>query len=163
MERRQSLVLHHGKSKYDAAIIVYIRSFDCYYKLKQSWIISCCFEKTIRCHCPGGGHGNISCLSGNTGYQVLVCICLQSSATKITQDARPKMVDALLMIIFKMGLVACRFRFCLWRWPMLWLCITMTKSRFNYMTYKTKNCLRSVDAHFATGVSAICNNFISHS
>ena len=31
--------------------------------------------------------------------------------------------------------------------PIQWLCITATKSLFNYCTYKTTNCSGSVDAH----------------
>jgi len=46
---------------------------------------------------------------------------------------------------------------------MLWLCITMTKSVINYLTYKTKNCCCTVAANFASVVSALCNHFIWHS
>jgi len=65
-----------------------------------------------------------------------------------------------LRLIFKMGQGACHILFYLYRRPILWYCITMTKSHFKYLTYKTQNHWRSIDPHFATGVSAIFNHFI---
>jgi len=40
------------------------------------------------------------------------------------------------------------------------LFIKTTQSILNYMTYITYNCWRSVNAHFAMGVSPICNHLI---
>jgi len=53
-------------------------------------------------------------------------------------------------------------RFVSWlsRMETLPLCVITSKSRFYYTTYRTKNRWRSVDAHFATGISKIYNHFI---
>jgi len=53
--------------------------------------------------------------------------------------------------------------FCLSRQPILQLCTIMSESIFNHQTYMTYYCWRSVNAHFATAVSTICNHLIWHS
>ena len=126
-------------------------------------ILSCYFVNELRCYCPGGWCGNIAWLSANKGCQLLVYRCQQSSAIWIIQNARPKIIDALLTLICKMGHGACCFHFCLWRWPILWLCITMTKSLVNYLTEKTKNHWHSIDAHCTTRIFALCKHCIWYS
>jgi hypothetical protein len=54
-------------------------------------------------------------------------------------------IDTLLTLIFRMGLWPCCWFSCLWKLPIY---ITVTNSQMNYCTYKTTNCLRSIDAHF---------------
>ena len=54
-----------------------------------------------------------------------------------------------------MGQGACRFLFSHYRLPIHRLCITTDKSLFNYMTYKTQNRWRSVDAHFQNGAGSV--------
>jgi len=39
----------------------------------------------------------------------------------------------------------------------------MTDSHFTYLTYRTKNCWRSIEAHFAMGVSALPDDTLCHS
>ena len=73
----------------------------------------------------------------------------------ITRLTRPKIVDAQLTLIFKMGQGACCFFLCLWRVETLPLCIFPTKSRCYYPTYRTKNGWRSVDAHFQDGAGSV--------
>jgi len=132
----------------DVAIKVYIRSFDRFYRLKHSESLTCSLENELSCDCPGGCRGNIACLLAYKGSQLPVYRCLWSFATLITQDAKSKIVVARLTIIVKMGQEARSFRFCLERQPIQWLYITMTNSRWYYLTYMTKNHWRSVDAHF---------------
>jgi len=72
----------------------------------------------------------------------------QPSRTLINQHASAKIHNAPLTLIFMIGQGACHCLFSLYRQPILRLCITKNKSLFNYLTYKTKNCWGSVDAHF---------------
>jgi len=74
--------------------------------------------------------------------------CLQPIRTYITQDAKLKVNDAPLQLILRMRQWLCCCLFCLQMPPIHRLCITATKLPFNYCTYKTRNCWRSVDAHF---------------
>jgi len=82
------------------------------------------------------------------------------SHTLINDHATPKIVDALLTLIFKIGLGVCRFLFGLYRWPILCLCITKTKSLFNYPTYKAHDGWRSVDAHFQYVAGSISDSLL---
>ena len=66
----------------------------------------------------------------------------------IIQDATAKIVDALLTLIFRLRMGPCRFLFCPSRLPICWLWIPASKWHPNGLTYKIKNCWRSVDAHF---------------
>jgi len=66
----------------------------------------------------------------------------------IIHDATPKIVDALLTLIFRLGMGPCRFLFCPSRLPICWLSIPASKWHPNGLTYKTKNRWRSIDAHF---------------
>jgi len=70
------------------------------------------------------------------------------SAIERQIDYRPKILDTPLRLIMKIGQGAFRILFCLYRLPIHGLDITTTKSLVDYMTYLTKNCWRSVDAHF---------------
>jgi len=81
-----------------------------------------------------------------TGHNFVYCHYLPYR-TLINDDARPKIVDTPWTVIFKIEQEACGFFFGLYRRSVLYLCITMTKSHFNYLTYKTKHCCHSVDAH----------------
>ena len=61
---------------------------------------------------------------------------------------RLKIVDALLTLIFRTGLLSCYFLFGLERLPILWLWITVSKLLPNWPTLKTKNCWHSINAHY---------------
>jgi hypothetical protein len=64
----------------------------------------------------------------------------------IIQDVTPKIVDALLTLIFRLGMRPCHFLFCPSRLPICWLWIPASKCHPNGLTYKTRNCWHSVDA-----------------
>jgi hypothetical protein len=64
------------------------------------------------------------------------------------QDATPKIVDALLTLIFILGMGPCRVLFCPSRLPICWLWIPASKWHPNVLTNKIKNRWRSVDTHF---------------
>jgi len=66
----------------------------------------------------------------------------------IIQDATPKIVDALLTLIFRLVMGPCHFLFCPSRLPLCWLWIPASKWHSNGLTYKIKNRWRSIDAHF---------------
>jgi len=69
----------------------------------------------------------------------------------IAHDKRQKIVDPPGMPIFMMGQGMWLYLFSHYRRPILWLCIVITKSHPNYLTNKTKNSWRSVDAHIQNG------------
>jgi len=66
----------------------------------------------------------------------------------IIQDATPKIVDALLTLIFRLGMGPCRVLFCPSRLPICWLWIPASKWHPNGYTYKIKNRWHYVDVHF---------------
>jgi len=80
----------------------------------------------------------------------------QPIAMQITNDARPKIVDALLTIISRMGQGACCSLFCLNSQPIPHWLMAATNRHEDYQWCKTKNCWPSVDAHFAMSLSTIC-------
>jgi len=59
------------------------------------------------------------------------------------------------MLIFRIRQGVCHSLFGLQRRPILHLCITMNKSLFKYLTYKTKNGWHSVDAQSQNGAASI--------
>ena len=73
----------------------------------------------------------------------------------ITHAERPKIVDAPLKPIFIMGQGTWLYLFSQYWQPILWVCIVTTKSLLNYLTYKSKNCGRSVDAHILNGAGSV--------
>jgi len=77
----------------------------------------------------------------------------------ITQLTGPRIIDAPLTLILNLGQGAARFLFCLYRMATLPVCVNSTKSRFSYPAYRTKNHWRSIDAHFATGISTLYHHF----
>jgi len=92
---------------------VYIWSFDWFYMVKRAESLSCSIENELSYDCPGGCHGSISCLSAYKGCQNIVYRCLRLFITKITQDLKPKIIVALLMLIVMMGQRECCILFCL--------------------------------------------------
>ena len=73
---------------------VYIHRFYCFCMLNGSRTLSGSSVNEISCYCPGGCRGNISWFSASECCHVLVYQCLRSSATHITEDARPTIIDA---------------------------------------------------------------------
>jgi len=73
----------------------------------------------------------------------------------ITHAERPKIVDAPLKPIFIMGQGTWLYLFSQYWQPILWVCIVTTKSLLNSLTYKTKNCWHSVDAHIQNGAGSV--------
>jgi len=73
----------------------------------------------------------------------------------MTNDERQKIVHALLTPIFMMGQRMWLYLSCQYRQPILWLCIVTTKLLLNYLTYKTKNCWHSIDAHIQNGAGRV--------
>jgi len=71
------------------------------------------------------------------GSQYLVYEWLQPFAIEVTHHAQPKIVDALLTLIFRMGQWRYGLLFCHERLPVCWLWIALTTGPFNYPTYKT--------------------------
>jgi hypothetical protein len=79
--------------------MVYIHCFDCLYTLQGSEILSGSSVNEI--FCPRGCGGNMPYISAYIGCNMLLYGFLRSSATNITEDARPIIIDAQLMLIFR--------------------------------------------------------------
>jgi hypothetical protein len=86
------------------AVIVYTPSFECYYTLKGSRILSGSSVNERSCYCTGGCGLNIMYISAYEGCHILLYGCFWSSTTNITEDARPIIVDAWLSLNFRMWL-----------------------------------------------------------
>jgi len=121
---------------------------------EQKWLMLC-----WRSFWTWGREHVTVCFSYNGG-QYLIYDWLEPITSQNTTDARPKIIHAPLMLIVKMGQGACSYEFCVWRWLIVWLCITMTESILNCLEYKTWHCSCSIDPHFAMAISAICNHVI---
>jgi len=55
----------------------------------------------MSCYCPGGCGRNIPYIFPHKGCHYVVYSCLWWSTTHITEDARPKIIDALLTLILR--------------------------------------------------------------
>ena len=64
----------------------------------------------------------------------------------MTQDATPKIVDALLTLIFRLGLWPCRLLFYPQRLPIHWLWVNAVDWSLDYMRCNTPNSWCSADA-----------------
>ena len=113
--------------------------------------------------CSWWGRQRVASSVAYNGGQYPIYDCLQPIATQITRDARPTIVDALLMLIFRMGQGACCSLFCPSRRPIPHLWMAATNCHSENVGCKTNNHGRIIEAHLATGVSAICYRFIWHS
>jgi len=82
--------------------MVYIYCFDCFYTVTGSRILSGRSVNEMSCYTPGGCGGNIPYISAYKGCHIVRYGCLRSSATNITENARPRIVDASLTLIFRM-------------------------------------------------------------
>jgi hypothetical protein len=82
------------------------------------------------------------------GGQCSIYDSLQPLPTQIPNEAKPKIVDALLMPIFMMGQHVCCFLFVLQMGPILHLWRPATIYNTDYQWCKTKHYWCSVDAHF---------------
>jgi hypothetical protein len=77
------------------------------------------------------------------GIQYLVYKWMQPIGTWVIQAAQPKVVEAALKLIFRMGQWSCRWLCCQKTRPVGLLQLVPTTSPFNYCTYKTENHWRS--------------------
>jgi hypothetical protein len=109
-----------------------------------------------------GMEGIAICFAYN-GSQKFLYNWLQPIGGVISQDEWPQIVDAPLTVIFMIGQGGSCYLFCLWRGPKIPLWLTTTYRRGDFPGHITKNCWRSVDAHFAMAVSTICNRLIWYS
>jgi len=103
MECQWLSAFHYRWLQHDVAMIVYLWACDCFGMPKGSWIVSNSCVNNMGCYCPGWCGGNIPNRSAPQGCHILLYENYWSSATYITDDARPKSVDALLKLIFQLG------------------------------------------------------------
>jgi len=80
----------------------------------------------------GCGRERVAILLALQGGQYLIYGCLQLITCWITQDARPKIDDALSMVIVRMGQGAGRFCFCFWRRPIPHLLMFASNCNLEY-------------------------------
>jgi len=142
------------------AIIVYIWSFDGFYRLKSLWTVGHSNVNVISWCCQGGCCRNDYCLSMWKGFELLIYKGLWSSATPITKDGRPKIVDAQLTLVSDMAHRVSRFLFRLKRQPMPHLKMSATNCHSDYPRFKSKNCWRAIDAHFQQAAGSVFLPFV---
>ena len=102
-ECQQLLAIHYGELQHDVAVMVYIHGFDSVGTLKGSQRLSGSSVNETSCYCPGECGGIIQYIFSSRVCHLLLYGCLWSSGTHITENATPKIVDALLTLIVKMG------------------------------------------------------------
>jgi len=73
----------------------------------------------------------------------------------INNDERQIIVNAELMLICKKGQGVCHFLCCLYRRPILCLCITTSKFLSNYLTYMIESSWCSFDTDFRNGAGSM--------
>jgi len=73
----------------------------------------------------------------------------------ITWLTRPKIIDVLLTLIFRMGQEACRFLFWLYRRPMPHFWMSATNRHSDFPRCQTNKRWRSIDAHFQDGAESM--------
>ena len=101
--RQWLLALHHSYWQLDVAVIFYIHCFDSFCTSTSSRTLSGGYANGVSCFCRGGCGGNMLCIFTYTGCHVLVYGCLRSSASNITEAARPKIINAPKTLISKIG------------------------------------------------------------
>jgi len=85
---------------------------------------------------------------------------LQPIGGVISQDSLPKIVDAPLTLIFRMGHGGFCNPFCLERQPKIRLWLTAAYRRCDFPGLMTKNRWRSVDAHFHDGAGRVLQSVL---
>jgi len=89
------------------------------------------------------------------GGQYSICNSQQPFTTQITKDAKPKIIDTLLTLIFMMGQGACHYFFGLQRRPIFHLYQSATIHNSDYQRCMTRNCWRSFNARFHDGAGSM--------
>ena len=111
-------------------------------------------QQWVMLHWPsfwGWGRERVASVFAPKGGQYLIYRCLKSIASWITQDARPKIDDAPLMLIFKLGRWVCCFCFCHSRQLVPYLWMAATNRHFGYPRCKAPNHWCLVNGHFQNG------------
>jgi len=153
-ERQQFLVLHLGYSKW--CLIADINKQEVgslYRQTRMRYSCDSLLDNNNLSHFQRCNTVFMGMLTYRTG-QNFINRQSQPHPAMINHDARPKVVHTPLTRIVKMGQGACMCFFGWYRRPIHWLCLTTTKSLFNYLIYTTKNCWRSVDAHLQDGAGS---------
>jgi len=128
-------------------------------KAANTWYINHCHKATHRLHLmqhqisftlhwcsfPGLGREHVAMVFAPQGSQYLILSFLQPVATLITQDAKPKIVDTLLRLIFRVQQRQCLLLCEHWRLPICQWSTTATESMYTYTTYATKHCWPSIN------------------
>jgi len=99
------------------------------------------------CSFSGCSREHFDFVFARKGWQYLINRCMQRIGKYKSQDGKPKMVDARLTHIHRMGPWPCSCHFSQSKLPIHWLCPSAIKALFNYRPYITSNCSRSIDAH----------------
>jgi len=128
------------------------------YNLSEVWFPSTHNQKLLMLHWRSfswWGREGIAIWFTYKGSQTFLYDWLQPIGGVISQDAWPKIVDAPLTLIFMMGQGGYCYLFCLWRQPKIPLWLATTYRRCDFPGCMTKNCWRSIDAHFHDGAGRV--------
>ena len=101
------------------------------------------------------GNEDIRCCFAWNACHYLIYELLQQSNTKITQDARPKIVDTLLTFIFRTGQGAWCCCFYHYRRPIAHLWMSAASRHIDNPICEAKHCWDSVEIHFRDGAGSV--------
>ena len=138
-ERQQLFVLHFGSSKWKIIADIYILAVGSQFSQISNQCSCYSLPDTHnRIQFPSNKSPILSIIAYTTGHNYVYCF-LRPHYTVINHRAMPNNIDTLLMFIFNIRQGACCFLFGLYRWPLLRICVTMTKSLLNFLNRKTKD------------------------
>jgi hypothetical protein len=101
------------------------------------------------------GREYVASVFASKGSQYLVYGCWKPFTSYITQDARLKIVDTRLTLIFRMGQGVYCFCFCRSRQPIPYLWMAATNRHLHHQRWKARNHRLSIEAHFQNGAVTI--------
>jgi len=125
---------------------VKIRAMPWLPNMQQLKLLSLCWRSF-----SGFDREHVTVVFPSQGCKYQLNGCVQPIGTEIIQDAKLTIVDALLILILRMGRWPCWPFFCLSMLPIYWLHIRATKSLCKYRTYKTTNHWLSIEAQSQIG------------
>jgi len=103
----------------------------------------------------GWGRERVAIVFASKSSQYLTYGWLKPIASEITHDAKPKIVDIPLTLIFRIGQGACCYSFCIWRQPEPHWWVIATNHDLRYPRCKAKIHWGSIDAHFQNGAVTV--------
>jgi hypothetical protein len=129
-------------------MIVSVPRFDWFCSLQGWRTIGGSSGDELNRYYPGCRGGNIPYILAYKSSHIVVYGYIWSSAIDITEDARAKIIDTPLTLIFKMAYGAYSIPYCAKRRPILSFSLHATSRPSDYTRYTTNNHWRCFATHF---------------